>query len=56
MEVESQNSSEWITQNAADANILKLDIEGGELDFLIVANEHLQNFVGIVAECNLDSP
>lgn len=46
-------SGGWVNENATHANILKLDIEGGELEFLNGLDDFSQ-FEAIIAECLFD--
>lgn len=54
--IQSVKSSEWIKKEAPSIDILKLDIEGGELDFLIAMEDQIASPTAIVAECFLDRP
>jgi FkbM family methyltransferase len=55
--IDSIKSSEWINKNVPGKLIIKLDIEGGELDFLKgLTRKNFNNIQAIVAETHFESP
>ena len=57
IEIESQISGDWIDANTKTNLLLKLDIEGGELDFLDgLDKRHYNKIEGFVVEAHFDTP
>jgi len=54
--IDSLQSGPWVKSNLPPIDIIKLDIEGGELDFLIGMGDSISSISAIIAECHLDSP